>query len=90
MNLKLGRAVAALAIYDGIIDDDVVLHVVDGLPAGERAYLATVHDRWQFIRATNDHPVWTGDYQSVDDALEALARNIVRGYIRGIVARAER
>jgi hypothetical protein len=90
MNLKLGPAVAALSIYDGVIDADVILHVVDGLPAGERAYLATVHNGWKFIRATHAKPEWTGDYTNVEDALEALARDIIRAYIRGIVARNDR
>ena len=90
MNLKIGPAVAALSIYDGVIDADVVLHVVDGLPAGERAYLATVHNAWRFIRATHAKPQWTGDFARAEDALEALARDIIRAYIRGIVRRNDR
>jgi hypothetical protein len=89
MNLKLGPPVAALSIYDGHIDADVILHVVEGLPAGERAYLATVHDGWRFIRATHVKPEWTGEFPSVEAALEALARDIIRAYIRGIVRRRE-
>jgi hypothetical protein len=87
MNLKLGPAVASLTIYDGIIDADIVLHVVDGLPAGERAYLATVRGGWKFIRATHVQPRWTGDYAGAEDALEALGRDVIRTYIRGIVSR---
>jgi hypothetical protein len=90
MNLELGPAVGAIGIYDGYLDGELVVYTVNGLPPEECALLASVKDRWKFLRAMNARAEWTGNFGSADEALSALRRNILHTYIRGIVRREER
>jgi len=55
--------------------DKVVQYEVQGLPDGEKAWIAEMNHRWQILRATNDvHDNWTGEYGSPEEALKALAQ----------------
>jgi hypothetical protein len=90
MNLQLGPAVGAIGIYDGYLDGELIVYSVHGLPPEECALLAAINTRWKFLRAMNARAEWTGNYGSADEALSALRRHIIHGYIHGIVAREER
>lgn len=55
---------------------------VDGLPAGEKATIAQMRGRarpdiWHFLRAKNGvDGVWTGEYETAEDALDALQKQV--------------
>jgi hypothetical protein len=90
MNLQLGPAVGAIGIYDGYLDGELIVYKVNGLPPDECALLAAINDRWKFLRAMNARAEWTGNYGSAEEALSALRRTIIHGYIHVIAAREER
>ena len=90
MNLELGPAVGAIAIYDGYLDGELTVYTVHGLPPEECALIAAINHRWKFLRAMNSRAEWTGNFGTAEEALSALRRNIIHTYIRGIVRREER
>jgi hypothetical protein len=46
-----------------------------GMPHSHRAWIANDRHRWQILRATNGvHGEWSGQYDTVSDALVTLER----------------
>jgi hypothetical protein len=56
---------------------DTVQYEVRGLPPEQQAWIADMHDGWQILRVKNGvQGQWTGRYDSAEEALAVLQRNI--------------
>jgi hypothetical protein len=63
---------------------EVYQYEVQGLPSGERAWIANFgapnRKNWRILRATNEvQSDWTGDYESVEEALTVIQQEFAEG-----------